>query len=35
MLGTYDWAGIAVCAALAIGGVIASTIGMRRRDIGR
>ncbi len=35
MLGTYDWAGVAVCAALAVGGVIVSTIGMRRRDIGR
>jgi len=35
MLGSYDWAGVAVCAALAIGGVIVSTVGMRRRDIGR
>jgi putative exporter of polyketide antibiotics len=35
ILGSYDEAGLAVCAALAIGGVIACAIGMRRRDIGR
>jgi ABC-2 type transport system permease protein len=35
MLGSYDWAGVAVCAALAIGGLVVSTAGMRRRDIGR
>ena len=35
MLGDFDWPGMAVCTALAIGGVIVCAIGMRRRDIGR
>ena len=35
MLGDFDWPGMALCAALAIGGVIVCAIGMRRRDIGR
>ncbi|HJP88327.1 MAG TPA: ABC transporter permease subunit [Candidatus Limnocylindrales bacterium] len=35
MLGAFDWPGMAVCAALAIGGVIVCAYGMRRRDIGR
>jgi ABC-2 type transport system permease protein len=35
MLGDFDWPGVAVCAALAIGGVLVCAIGMRRRDIGR
>jgi ABC-2 type transport system permease protein len=35
MLGQYDWPGMALCAALAIGGVALCAIGMRRRDIGR
>jgi ABC-2 type transport system permease protein len=35
MLGEYDWPGMAVCAGLAIGGVLVCAIGMRRRDIGR
>lgn len=35
ILGSYDEVGIAVCVALAVGGVIISAIGMRRRDIGR
>jgi ABC-2 type transport system permease protein len=35
MLGDFDWPGMALCAALALGGVIVCAIGMRRRDIGR
>jgi putative exporter of polyketide antibiotics len=35
MLGQYDWPGMAVCAALAIGGVIVCAMGMARRDVGR
>jgi ABC-2 type transport system permease protein len=35
MVGTVDEVGIALCAAIAIGGVVLCTIGMRRRDIGR
>ena len=35
MLGDFDWPGMAVCAALAIGGVVVCALGMRRRDIGR
>jgi len=35
ILGSYDEVGLVVCAALAIGGVIVCTLGMRRRDIGR
>jgi len=35
MLGQYDWPGMAVCAALAIGGVVLCSIGMARRDVGR
>jgi hypothetical protein len=35
ILGAYDPAGMALCAALAIGGVLLCAAGMRRRDIGR
>jgi ABC-2 type transport system permease protein len=35
ILGSYDEVGLAVCALLAVGGVIACALGMRRRDIGR
>ena len=35
MLGVYDWPGMALCAALAIGGVALCALGLRRRDIGR
>lgn len=35
VLGSYDEVGLAVCAALAIGGVIVCAIGIRRRDLGR
>jgi putative exporter of polyketide antibiotics len=35
MLGQYDWPGMAVCAALAIGGVALCAVGMARRDVGR
>ena len=35
ILGVYDGAGMVTCVALAIGGVALSTVGMRRRDIGR
>jgi hypothetical protein len=35
MLADYDWPGMALCAALAIGGVVVCALGMRRRDIGR
>lgn len=35
MLGQYDWPGMAACAALAIGGVLACAYGMARRDVGR
>lgn len=35
MLGDFDWPGMVVCAALAIGGVLVCAYGMRRRDIGR
>jgi ABC-2 type transport system permease protein len=35
ILGSYDVPGAVLCAALAIGGVLVSAIGMRRRDIGR
>ena len=35
ILGSYDEAGIALCIALAVGGVVLSAVGMRRRDIGR
>ena len=35
ILGVYDEPGMALCAALAIGGVLICAIGMRRRDIGR
>jgi putative exporter of polyketide antibiotics len=34
ILGQFDWPGMAVCAALAIGGVALCALGMRRRDIG-
>lgn len=35
ILGVYDAPGMALCAALAIGGVVLCALGMRRRDIGR
>ena len=35
ILGSYDEVGIVVCVAIAVGGVVLSAIGMRRRDIGR
>lgn len=35
ILGVYDGPGLALCAALALGGVVLCAIGMRRRDIGR
>ncbi len=35
VLGTYDEVGLAVCAALAIGGILVCAIGIRRRDLGR
>jgi hypothetical protein len=35
ILGVYDVPGMALCAALAIGGLVLCTVGMRRRDIGR
>ena len=35
ILGSYDDVGIAVCVALAVGGVIVCALGMRRRDVGR
>jgi ABC-2 type transport system permease protein len=35
ILGQFDWPGMAVCAILAIGGIVVCAIGMRRRDIGR
>jgi ABC-2 type transport system permease protein len=35
MVGTMDPVGLALCAAIAVGGVILCTLGMRRRDIGR
>jgi len=35
ILGQFDWPGMALCAAIAIGGIALCAIGMRRRDIGR
>jgi ABC-2 type transport system permease protein len=35
MLGQVDGPGVALCAAIAIGGVLLCALGMRRRDIGR
>lgn len=35
MLGHLDGPGVALCAAIAIGGVLLCALGMRRRDIGR
>jgi ABC-2 type transport system permease protein len=35
ILGVYDPAGMVLCAALAVGGVLVCAWGMRRRDIGR
>jgi ABC-type transport system involved in multi-copper enzyme maturation permease subunit len=35
ILGSYDEVGIAVCVALAVGGLLLCALGMRRRDIGR
>jgi ABC-2 type transport system permease protein len=33
MVGSWDWAGIAACLALALGGLALSGWGMSRRDI--
>jgi ABC-2 type transport system permease protein len=33
MIGTWDWAGMAACAALAVVGIAAGALGMRRRDV--
>jgi ABC-2 type transport system permease protein len=35
ILGQFDWPGMALCAALAVGGIVLCAVGMRRRDIGR
>jgi ABC-2 type transport system permease protein len=35
ILGSYDEVGMAVCVALAVGGVLLCALGVRRRDIGR
>lgn len=35
ILGEFDWPGMAICAALALGGLSLSAMGMHRRDIGR
>lgn len=35
MVGTLDPAGMLLCAAIAIGGVVLCAVGMRRRDVGR
>jgi hypothetical protein len=35
MVGTWDPVGIAACLVLAVGGLVLSGIGLRRRDIGR
>ena len=35
ILGQFDWPGMAVCAALALGGISLCAIGMHRRDVGR
>ncbi|HET7027975.1 MAG TPA: hypothetical protein VFI28_09810 [Candidatus Limnocylindrales bacterium] len=35
MVGIWDWAGIAACAVLAIGGLVVGGLAVRRRDIGR
>jgi putative exporter of polyketide antibiotics len=35
MAGVFDPVGTAVCAALAVGGVIVGAVGMARRDLGR
>lgn len=35
MLGTWDWAGIAACVALAVGGLLVGAWGMARRDVAR
>jgi ABC-2 type transport system permease protein len=35
MAGVLDGAGIAACAALAVGGLVVCAVGLRRRDIGR
>ena len=35
ILGQYDWPGMAICAAIATGGLLVCALGMRRRDIGR
>ncbi len=34
IVGTWDWPGMAVCLALALGGVIVGAWGIRRRDVG-
>ena len=33
MIGTWDWAGMAACAVLAIGGILLGAWGMARRDV--
>ena len=33
MIGTWDWAGMAACAVLAVGGILLGAWGMRRRDV--
>ena len=35
MVGTWDWAGLAACAVLAIGGLLAGAWGVARRDVAR
>ena len=35
MVGIWDPAGMAACLVLAVGGLVLSGLGMRRRDIGR
>ncbi len=35
ILGQFDWPGMAICAALALGGISLCALGMHRRDIGR
>ncbi len=35
ILGQFDWPGMAICAAFALGGISLCAIGMHRRDIGR
>ncbi len=35
IVGDFDWPGMALCAAVALGGVALCAIGMQRRDLGR